>query len=254
MLQAKMGKMAMLAVIGLLVLVAVTGCGASGAGVALPLQQSSGYPPANTITVSGFGDANGVPDIAYVNLGINIANADVGQAVNDANAAIQAVEDAVKALGVAEQDIQTSAFNVWPEERYDPSTGMSTGQRTFHVDSMLMVTVRDLSQTSAVIEAALNAGANSVQGLSFGIEDTSALESQARTAAVENARVRAQELAQATGVSLGDPIIVTEVSGYGPVYPMLGGGRGGADTASAPPINPGQLSVTVNVQVTFSTQ
>jgi uncharacterized protein YggE len=170
MLQGTSGKVMLLAVLSLLVVVAVTGCSGAAAGASMPLQQG-GYPPSNTITVSGFGEASGAPDIAYVTLGINVVNADVNTAVTEANATTQAIEDALKALGIAEEDIQTAGYNVWPEEQYDPATGMATGERRFRVDSTLIITVRDLTQTGAVIEAGLNAGANSVHGLSFGIED-----------------------------------------------------------------------------------
>lgn len=244
-------KLAMLIAGAMLVTIAVTGCAGTPAGASIPVQQG-GNLPSNTITVSGIGDANGTPDVAYVMLGVSVVNTDVGQAVTDSNTAMQQIKDAILALGVAEADLQTTNFNVWPEDRYD-QTGQSTGERVYHVDSSLNVTVRDLAQTSQVIEAGLNAGANSVGGLSFGIDDTTALEAQARTAAIENARSRAQQLAETLGVELGEPIIVSETYGASPVYfpAERGAGMGGA---GAPPISAGQLSVSVQVQVTFSTR
>lgn len=254
MLQGMSRRGVLLGVLGVLMIGVVSGCAGAAAGTSLPLQQG-GYPPANTITVSGFGEASGAPDIAYVSLGINVVNTDVSAAVNDANTTTQAIEGALKALGVAEQDIQTAGYNVWPEEQYDPATNMPTGERRFHVDSTLTITVRDLTQTGAVIEAGLNSGANSVSGLSFGIDDKTALETQARSAAIENARARAGELAQSIGKTLGEPIIIVEGYGQNPIVYSAGDravaeGLGGG----APPVNPGQLTVNVQVQVTFSAQ
>ncbi len=215
---------------------------------------AGGYPPSNSITVTGSGQANGTPDIAYVMLGVNVTNADVGRAVDESNRTMQAITDAATGLGIAAEDIQTLGFNVWPEDRYDPSTGQPTGERVYHVDSSLQVKVRDLASVGEVIQTALNAGANSIGGLTFGIEDTAALEAEARTKAIEDARARAGQLAEAIGVTLGDPIIVTEYTGgYYPAYEAAAGGFGGGG-GGVPPISPGQLTVTVQVNVTFKTQ
>ncbi len=219
-----------------------TGCtGGSLAG-------SGGYIP-NSISVSGMGEASGAPDVAYVQLGINVINADVGRAVTEANNTMTKVRDAIVAAGVDTKDLQTVSFSVWPEDRYDPQTGQPTGERVYHVENTLRITVRDITQVSVIIEAGLDAGANSVYGLNFGIDDTSALEAEARTEAVADARARAEQLAQALGVTLGDPIVVSETYGAVPIMTLdkvgLGGGGG-------PPIEQGELTVTAQVYITFS--
>ncbi len=239
--------------IGLVAALALaTGCSQLGAAPA------AGSPAmANTITVSGSGEASGVPDTAYVMLGVSVVDSNVGQAVADANATMQQIMDAMKEMGIAEADMQTVGYSVWPEDKYDPQTGQPTGERIYHVDTNLQVKVRDMARTGEIIDAGLNAGANSVGGLSFGIEDTAELEAQARTSAIEDARARAQQLAEAIGVQLGEPIVVVEgvSSDYYPFYPVeraamegLGGGGG------APAISPGQQTVSLQVTVTFSTK
>lgn len=236
----------------------VTSCaGITGGGGPLPAQSAqpqgtgAGY-IANTIAVSGYGEASGAPDIATITLGVSVTDPDVGEAVTRSNEVMQAVQDALTEAGIAAADMQTVGFSVWPEDRYDPQTGQPTGERVYHVDNQLSIKVRDLGQTGSVIEVGLDAGANTVYGLSFGVEDTSALEAEARTKAVEDARGRAQELAEALGVTLGDPISVME--GYGAYPPVVYGaaadGLGGG--GGAPPISPGQLTTSMNVTVVYS--
>jgi uncharacterized protein YggE len=236
----------------LAMVVLMTSCAGGGGVVPVPSQPSSGYPPTNSISVSGSGEAYGTPDIAYIQLGVDTAGADLGQAVAQNNSAMERVKQALLDAGIAQEDLQTTNFNVWIEDKTDPQTGQLTGERVYHVQNTLNITVRDIAKIGDVIDAALNAGANTVYGLTFGISDTTALESEARRKAVEDARTRAQELADALGVRLGNPIIVSESTGGGIVVPMFAveaaAGRGGG----APPINQGQMAVTVSVSVVYS--
>ena len=204
-----------------------------------------------SVSVSGFGQAYGSPNVAYVEMGVDIVNSDVGEAVTEANNVMEAVTAAIAATGVAPEDIRTTGFNVW-SDFFDPQTGEQTTQRIYHVQNMVRVTVRDVEQVSIVIDAGLSAGANSVFGLSFGIDDTTQLEEDARLDAVANARDRAQKLADAMGVTLGDPIFISESFSGGPVQPFAFDMAQGAGGAGAPPISGGQLSVSVQVNVTFA--
>jgi uncharacterized protein YggE len=243
---------AVLAVLGVMAL--AVGCAGGGGGGIVPAStQSDVNPPLNSVSVTGFGEASGTPDVAYIQLGVDKTSQDVGQAVSDTNKTMEGVMAALDQFGVAKEDIQTTGFNVWPEDRYDPQTGMPTGERVYHVQNMVNIKVRDISQTGKVIESALNAGANQVFGLSFGIDDTSALEAEARTDAVADAKARAEQLAGALGLKIGDPIIVSESYGdVSPQYAMeraayagVGGGGG------TPPVSEGQLMVSATVSVTF---
>jgi uncharacterized protein len=228
------------------VLVALTAViGSAGA------QDNSAGLPTNSITVTGFGQAFGSPDIAYVNLGVQTSSTDVVEAFNEANTQMQALIDALKEFGIAERDLQTAGLNMY-SDFYDPITGMQTEEPIYRVSNSLSVTVRDVSQVGEVISLGVSSGANSINGLTFGLADPSALEQEARTAAVENARERGQQLADLLGKTLGEPIIVTEV--FGMAIPFAtnfdraqSGGLGGAA-----PIEQGQLSVSVNIQITFS--
>jgi uncharacterized protein YggE len=229
---------------------------ASFAGLTAARAQDMTDMPNNSITVTGTGTASGEPDIAYIDLGVQNSSASLAEAFNQTSEAVAAVRGALTELGIALEDIQTTSLNIYPQDTFDPQSGMPTGERTYQVSNTMRVTVRDLTQIEQVVTTAVNAGANLFNGLSFGIEDTAALEQQARVAAVENARERANQLGEALGVTVGNPVMVSEVQfGFPPPIPF---GRaemamGGAmDVAQSMPISTGQLTVTVSVNVSFA--
>ncbi|MDX2137232.1 MAG: SIMPL domain-containing protein [Chloroflexota bacterium] len=205
-----------------------------------------------TITVSGIGQAFGTPDTAYITFGVDRVSADINESVSGARDTLADIIAALEAAGVERADIQTTNFNVYPEDRFNPTTGQPTGERTFRTTLGVSVTVRDLDETSTIITAALDAGANRIDGLSFGIADVAALETEARTSAAANARARADELAAAFEVSVGEVVNIVEGSNFGGI-PLpaarqdMGVGMGGNMQ-----IVPGQLSVTVQVTVTYT--
>lgn len=204
----------------------------------------------NSLTVTGSGEASGTPDVAYISLGVDITDANPGVAVSKGNEQMNTLSAAISALGIDAKDIQTTSFNVWPEDRYNPQTGNPTGERVYHVQNTLSITVRDISQIGAVIDTGLQSGANSVSGLSFGIADTAALEQEARLKAVEDARTRATQLAEAFGVTLGAPTVIIESFNSIPspvAYAAMQDIR-----ASVPSISPGELNVNMTITVTFS--
>lgn len=213
--------------------------------------RAQGEPSVNSISVSGSGEVFGTPDIAYVNLGVDNTDQFVGQAINNANSTMTALVNALKEVGIDEKDIQTTGFNVFPEDRFDPQTGQATGERIYHVNMSVNVVVRDIASVGRVIQAGLSGGANTINGLSFGIADPTALEDQAREKAVADARARAEKLAEAFGVTVGAPIQISETFGSG-VIPLASEGRATFAAQANTQINPGQLSVSVQVNVTFA--
>ena len=229
-------------------------------GVASAQDDGADY-PIDTITVSGMGSASGSPDLARMELGVETINSDISAAFAETNATLQAVIDAVVEAGVAREDIRTTGLNIYYREDFNPAmSGMAEpGQqmqpnRTYVVGNRVRITVRDIDQIENVITAAINAGANNVFGPEFGFSDRAALESEARTDAMDNARARAEELAALAGVELGDIVMINEAAGgFSPfdarnmsVMEQGFGGGGGAV------IEPGTLSVNVNVQVSFA--
>jgi uncharacterized protein YggE len=217
--------------------------------IALPASAQQGTNE-RTITVTGFGSASGAPDVAFVMLGVQVNNADPTAAFNGVNSGISAVRDAMLALGIAESDLQTIGLNMWVQESYD-SSGMATGNRTYNATNTLNITVRDIALAGDVVTAGINAGANIINGLSFGIDDPSGLAQEARIEAVADARARAQQLAGLLGLTLGDVVSIDESVRGGALpearlaaAPGMGGGGGG--------ISEGLLSVSVQVTITFA--
>lgn len=219
---------------------------------ALSAQEASPIPtyPENTITVNGFGTAYGEPDVVYIELGVENVNADLATAFTQTAEAMNSVIQALRDLEISEDDIQTTGVNVVPEEQFNPQDMSRQGERVYRVRNTVRVTLRDVAQIESVISASVSAGANTIYNLNFGIEDTQALEQEARLDAVEDARTRAQQLADAVGVTLGRPIIITESLGGGgyPPQPLASIAR----FDMAQPVSPGQLSVSIGVQITFA--
>lgn len=204
------------------------------------------------ITVVGNGTAYGKPDVAQVQVGVESFTSSVTDATNQTETKIQAIMAALKAQGIADEDIQTTNYSIWPEQTYDPNTGQSTGISGYHVSNQVNVTVRDMSKTSDVLTAVTNAGATTVYGVNFSLADTTALEDQARTTAVADARTRAESLAKLAGVELGDVVVISEIIGSnGGPMPMYDSVKA-MDAANSVTIAPGQLSFSTQIQVTFA--
>lgn len=208
--------------------------------------------PENTITVTGSGTASGAPDIANIEIGVEMVNENVGTAFADANATIQSVINAVVEAGVAREDVRTVGLNVYAQDRYPMSGEVTeTPARDYRVSNQIRVTVRDIALIEAVIDAAVQAGANNIYGLNFGISDRDGLEQEARVNAMANAEARAAQLAEIVGAQLGEVIVVNEsFGGFGPFdvanYSMMGRAESGGAA-----IETGQLSVSVQVNVTY---
>jgi uncharacterized protein YggE len=216
-------------------------------------QTPVGTPLPRTITVVGEGKVKVKPDIAQAGIGVEVINADVKQASDEAAATMQKIVDALKAQGVAENDIQTSYFNIWLERPYAPD-GSQSNQTIYHVSNTVNVTIRDLSKVTTTLGAAIEAGANTINSITFNVADPTESQSQARQQAVDDAKAKAQELAGLNGVTLGEVVSVSEVvQGAVPLFDTAsyaqGVGGGGVG-----PISPGEIEVTAHLQVSYGIQ
>ena len=205
------------------------------------------------ITVIGEGRVKAKPDIAQAGIGVEIVGSDVKQASSDAAAAMEALLAALKAQGVTENDIQTSYYNIWVERPYNPDGSQST-EVIYHVSNTVQVTIRDLSKVTTTLGAAIEAGANTINSVNFNLADPSELEVQARQEAVENAKATAEELATLNGVTLGEVTSVSEVITSEPLLSTASYAAEGIGGGAAGPLSPGEVEVTVQLQVSYATQ
>lgn len=218
------------------------------AGVNAQATPVAGQGPA-TVSVSGQGRVLVTPDTASVIVGVDIIGETLANAQSEATTQMTAIIDALKAAGVAEDDIQTSNYSVNILRNYDErgAPGPVTGYQVSH---QVSVTVRDVDQLGSLLDTVVSQGANAIYGISFFVEDPTEAAQEARRMAVENARAKAQELADAAGLELGRVVSITE--GYAPPPMPYGYGKGAAmESAAAAPIQPGSTEVAVEVTMTF---
>ena len=200
----------------------------------------------DVIAVTGVGRFNAAPDTALLTLGVESNAATLGEATGDAARRMSAVVARVKSFGVVDADIATVAYSVDP--RMAPSDPLRRDEPPrivgYHVANVAQVTVRKLADAGSILDAAVAAGANTVRGIRFTLADPSAAQSQARASAVADALGKARQLAAAAGIKLGPVLSIRESTVSSPI-PM----RAMAARAESTPIEPGQLEITVSVDL-----
>ena len=203
--------------------------------------------PVPQITVTGEASVQAVPDMATVSLGVTTVAATAAEAMAANTAALAQVIERLKAAGIEPRDLQTASLSLNPNwTGYDSSNQPQT-ITGYTASNQLSVRVRDVSKLGAVLDAAITDGANTLNGISFELAEPRPVLDQARKAATEDARARAELLAAAAGVKLGRVLSITEGGGYGGPMPMFK-----ADAASAPvPVEAGEIGLTAAVTVTF---
>lgn len=204
---------------------------------------------APTVRAVGSGMVNVSPDSAAIVIGVDITQPTLAEAQTEANSTMEAVVAAIQARDIPDEDIQTATFSVNPIREYDPQTGVPGPVSSFQVTNQLGVDVHDLDELGGLLDDAVGAGANSIYGITFYLEDPSAANGEARALAFADARTRAEELAANAGLSLGAIRAIQEGGGGAVPYYDAASGRGQA--GGGPPISPGVTSISVSVDVVF---
>jgi uncharacterized protein len=202
------------------------------------------------IEVAGEGSVSAAPDFARVTLGVASTGKTAGEAMVANAKAANALVSLIKAEGVAPADIQTSEMSISPTFS-QPAHGQETAPTItgYSVTNNVAVTVREIPRLGALLDKAVTAGANSVYGVGFGHNDTSALLDKARPLAVEDARRKAEIFAGAAGAKIGRLMALTEEAGR---QPPIAFSRAFAASAPAPtPIEAGEDKLTVTVTARF---
>ncbi len=229
----------------LLAAVALSACGATTV-------VSNPAPTQRSLSVTGTGLVYLTPDVAYINIGVHTEKPTATDAVSANNDQTQQVVNALENSGVDAKDIRTTNFSIYPNTPYDSQTG-KPGTTTYVVDNTVYVTVRQLDKLGDLLDATVQAGANNVNSIQFDVFDKSSAIQQARDQAVKDAQTQAQGLASASGVTLGNVQTISFTNNIPqPVTDVYGKGGGGLSAAPASvPINTGQLTLTVTVDMTY---
>src|SRR5262252_5795846 len=226
----------------ILVLAGVLLVAAAIAGVAQPHLGRSATPPGSTITVNGNGTVDATPDRASFDFGVTTNGATADQALSRNSSEARTIIDALKKAGVDSSDIQTTQVSLWPQTSSD-----GTRITGYQASNSVQVTAA-LGKSGELVDAAVGAGANNVDGPSLDTADKASLYNAALKKALGAAREKAQAIAAATGLTLGTVLKVHEGGAPTPIVY----GEALAARASAPPIEAGTQKIDASVTVTFS--
>lgn len=193
-----------------------------------------------SITTQGHGSKVVTPTQASITVGVQNRSATVAAAMASNARSIASVVTAIKGQGVVETSIQTTNLSLW----------FDTTDQTYVVSHDVTVRLDALEKLAPMLDAAVNAGANSSWGISYGVKDDTAARATALRSALADARKRAEVIAKSLGLSVTGVKAVTEnTTGTGPI-PAGKGGMGGG----AAPIQPGEMAVTSDVTVSYLAQ
>jgi len=224
----------------------------SGAFVQKTLRESRfvGFAPlsAPTITVSATGEASAIPDIATVDLGISVTASSANVAQDQNTEKMNELIAAIKEFGIAETDLKTSSYSLYPQYDYDVSPAVIVG---YQAVQSLTVKIRDNEIIGRVLEAAGNNGVTDVGSLRYEIDDDSAIAAEARQEAIAEARKQAQDIASAMGARLGDVVDYSEYQNSDDDIYLRSYAEIAADSA-APDIQVGENEVAMTISVTYA--
>ncbi|GAA3929299.1 SIMPL domain-containing protein [Luteimonas lutimaris] len=203
------------------------------------------------LSVSARAEASRVPDVASLSTGVVTQAADAKAAMAANTTQMNKVMAAIKAAGIAEKDIQTSGINVNPQYKYAENQPPTiTG---YQASNTVSVKVREIGKLGDVLDALVSSGANQVHGPSFEIDEPEAVYDEARRGALEKAQQRARMYAEALGLKVRRIVSISEGGGFQPPQPVMMrmAKAEGYDAAGAPPVSPGETTLTANLDVVF---
>jgi uncharacterized protein YggE len=213
-----------------------------------------GGAPAHMVTVVGQGEVSHAPDLARVNLGVDVAASTVAEATRMANQRMASLLAALKQSGVADKDLQTSNLSIRFERTQDqpmPTAPRPAPAGAYHVSNTVRATIRSIDRVGPVLDAAVAAGANELSGISFDIDKPEALQAEARAKAIADAHARAEALVKLAGRDLGEVLSITD-SDAGAGRPMPVGLR--MTTAMGEfsgAVTPGEVAVNARIEVAY---
>lgn len=207
-------------------------------------------PAPATITLQGRGEVTAAPDMAVITTRVVSVGKTAAETLDQNSAAMNKVISDIKGSGVADKDIQTSGFSIYPRyDNRDNRDGRPPVIIGYEVSNGVTVQVRDLSKLGAILETVVSSGVNSVDGIRFAVSETDDLLDEARKGAVLDARKKAELYTAAAGVKLGRILSISEA---GVSVPRPQAMRFEAAMAAAPvPIQAGEAELNASVTITW---
>ena len=205
------------------------------------------------IWVTGEGTVSVVPDVAILNLGVEAQANTVAEAQQQAAEAMEAVMAVLDEQGIAEKDIKTRHFSIYPVKRWQNDEEILIGYR---VSNMVTVKIRKVDEVGVTIDAVAEVGGDytRINSISFTVDDPADYYEEAREMALEDAKEKATQLAKLAKMDLGEPTYISEGGIYMPAPYDFYRGAAEAFPVSAPttPISPGETAISLTVQVVYS--
>jgi uncharacterized protein YggE len=199
------------------------------------------------ITVTGEGRVDARPDVAAISLGVTSEGKTAAEAMARNSALLSQVLENLKAAGIADRDLQTSGLSLNPNWNHRSESGPVI--EGYIASNQLAIRVRDLGSLGQVLDAAIRDGANTLNGVSFGVADPAPLLDEARRRAVADARHKAELLSLAAGVSLGPVLSISEGGNGGGPAPQFRMAE--AMVADAVPVAEGEVSLSASVSIVW---
>ncbi|WOR13914.1 SIMPL domain-containing protein [Hyphomonas sp. FCG-A18] len=205
--------------------------------------------PETTLNISAEGQVMRAPDIAFLSAGVTSEAETAKQAMADNRSAMNGVFDALASAGVDRRDMQTSNFSLNPRYDYSNRDGQPPRLIGYTASNQLSVKVRDLDDLGETMDALVEAGGNTFNGLRFALDDDRAAKDEARRIAMNAAIARAELYAAASGYEVARIVTLSESGGYQPQPMMMARAEMAMDKST--PIASGEVGYSMTVNVTF---
>ena len=209
----------------------------------------------NTIAVSGMAEQEVAPDMAYINVGINVRADDAETARTQEAQIASQIHRALLGLAIADNDLQNTSYYLYQEYKLDRN-GVRTADK-YVLDSSIKVTVKDLDKLSQVIDNVVEAGATNISNITYALSTQNIIQRQLLATAVENARDKAAVVANAGSRTLGNMLSADINSFDGGTIVAYGANKlrsttNLAEDGVATKLSPGKIKLNARVQVVFS--
>ena len=209
----------------------------------------------NTIAVSGMAEQEVAPDMAYIDVGINVRADDAETARTQEAQIASQIRRALLGLAITDNDLQNTSYYLYQEYKVDRN-GVRTADK-YVLDSSIKVTVKDLDKLSQVIDNVVEAGATNISNITYALSTQNIIQRQLLATAVENARDKAAVVANAGSRTLGNMLSADVNSFDGGTIVAYGANKlrsttNLAEDGVATELSPGKIKLNARVQVVFS--